>query len=76
MKKCRIPLLLCIGLLCARPAYGYLDPFTGGTLFQLLFAAMAGLFAGAAIFPRQLKRIGGAVIHKLGAAFRRLVGKK
>jgi len=71
-------LLLLLGLVlsCARPAYAYLDPFTGGTIFQVLYAAVAGALAGVAIFPRQVKQMGGAVVRRLAAALRRLRGKK
>jgi len=44
-----------ISLVAARPALAYIDPNTGGLLFQVLAAAFA-LFSGfALIFSRQIR---------------------
>ena len=46
---------LIISLVVARPALAYIDPTTGGMLFQVLATALA-LFSGVAlIFSRQIR---------------------
>ena len=47
--------VLIIGLVVVRPAQAYIDPNTGGILFQVLAAAFA-LFSGfALLFSRQIR---------------------
>jgi hypothetical protein len=46
---------LIIGLVAAQPALAYIDPNTGGMLFQILATGLA-LFSGVAlIFSRQIR---------------------
>jgi hypothetical protein len=48
-------LALIIGLVIPRPAQAYIDPSTGGMLFQVLATGLA-LFSGVAlIFSRQIR---------------------
>jgi len=46
---------LIIGLTIARPAYAYIDPSTGGMLFQVLAAAFAVFSGLVLIFSRQIR---------------------
>jgi hypothetical protein len=50
-----VVLALLVSLASARPALAYIDPSTGGILFQALATALA-LFSGVAlIFSRQIR---------------------
>jgi hypothetical protein len=50
-----VMLALIISLVAVRPALAYIDPNTGGLLFQVLATALA-LFSGVAlIFSRQIR---------------------
>jgi hypothetical protein len=48
-------LVLIISLLGAQPALAYIDPSTGGMLFQILAVAFASLSAILLIFSRQIR---------------------
>jgi hypothetical protein len=39
------------------PAHAYIDPNTGGYVFQLLFPLFAGIAAGYVFFKKQIKRL-------------------
>ena len=48
-------LALIVSLVAARPALAYIDPSTGGLLFQVLAAAFALVSGFALIFSRQIR---------------------
>jgi hypothetical protein len=48
-------LVLIISFLGAQPALAYIDPSTGGMLFQILAVAFASLSAILLIFSRQIR---------------------
>jgi hypothetical protein len=50
-----ILLALIVSSVCVRPAMAYIDPNTGGVLFQVLAAAFALLSGVALIFSRQIR---------------------
>lgn len=50
-----IPLVLIISLVGAQPALAYIDPNTGGILFQALAASFAVISGVILIFSRQIR---------------------
>jgi hypothetical protein len=50
-----IPLVLLISLASAQPALAYIDPNTGGILFQALAASFAVISGVILIFSRQIR---------------------
>jgi hypothetical protein len=46
-----------LSLVAARPALAYIDPNTGGMLFQILAVAFASLSAVLLIFSRQVRML-------------------
>ncbi len=50
-----IPIVLIVSLLGAQPALAYIDPNTGGILFQALAASFAVLSGLALLFSRQIR---------------------
>ena len=63
-------LTLIISLLGAQPALAYIDPNTGGMLFQMLAVIFASLSAIVLIFSRQIRTL----FARLGRALRGLFG--
>ena len=59
-----------VGLATARPALAYIDPSTGGMLFQLLAVIFASLSAILLIFSRQVRML----IARIRRAVRNLLG--
>ncbi len=56
------------GLLAIRLSFGYIDPNTGGLIFQLLaviFASFTGIFL---FFSRQIRMAAGQFRRRLGGA--------
>ncbi len=51
-----------------REAYAYIDPFTGGYLFQMLYPMLAAILAILAFFPRLIKNTAITVIDSIRAA--------
>lgn len=49
-------LLFFTTLLYPQIAHAYIDPGTGGLIFQLLFAIFAAIMAGLVFFKHQVKR--------------------
>lgn len=66
-----VVLALLIGLVSVRPALAYIDPGTGGMLFQVL-ATVFAVFSGVAlIFSRQIRVVFGRARRYLRAFFGR-----
>jgi hypothetical protein len=66
MNRCDLAVVVILFLFAAIPAHAYGDP-SGGTLFQLLMPALAGLWAMWMIFAN-------AVRKRLSLLYRRLRG--
>ena len=66
-----VVLALLIGLVSVRPALAYIDPGTGGMLFQVLATAFAVFSGVALIFSRQIRVAFGRARRYLRALFAR-----
>lgn len=55
MNRCDLIVVITLFLLAAIPAHAYADP-SGGTLFQILMPALAGLWAIWMIFANRVRR--------------------
>ena len=59
-------LALIIHLVGVQPALAYIDPNTGGMLFQALAASFAVLTGAALLFSRQIRMLLGRIRRSLG----------
>jgi hypothetical protein len=58
-----------IGLAAAQPALAYIDPNTGGMLFQILAVAFASVSAIVLIFSRQVRMLFARAMRALRGLF-------
>jgi len=66
-----VVIALLIGLVSVRPALAYIDPGTGGMLFQVLATVFAVFSGMALIFSRQIRVAFGRARRYLRALFAR-----
>ena len=55
MNRCDLAMVVMVFLFAAMPAHAYGDP-SGGTLFQVLLPALAGLWAMWMIFANRIRK--------------------
>ena len=57
---------LCLGIVCPLPVFAYVDPGTGGYVFQILFPIITALTAGYLFLKDRIK----ALLSKFTALLR------
>jgi hypothetical protein len=58
-------------ILCPGTAFAYIDPNTGGYVFQILFPIISAITAVLLFFKKQAV----SVLKKVAALFRKMIGK-